>query len=183
MMDNIRSTANNPFIKILLAVIILSFVLTGVGGYLFSSGVNDAAEVNGYKISRAQLEQAYQQRRAQLQKDMGDNFASLASSDEGQKMIRQQALNVLINQALLDQFAQELGISAGDQQIRDAIFALPYFQTDGKFDNKKYVELLTANNIDADAFAEGIRQNLINQQLRYSIQGTDFALELSLIHI
>ncbi len=53
---------------------------------------------------------------------MGDNFASLASSDEGQKMIRQQALNVLINQALLDQFAQELGISAGDQQIRDAIF-------------------------------------------------------------
>lgn len=68
MMDNIRSTANNPFIKILLAVIILSFVLTGVGGYLFSSGVNDAAEVNGYKISRAQLEQAYQQRRAQLQK-------------------------------------------------------------------------------------------------------------------
>ncbi|MGE9716535.1 SurA N-terminal domain-containing protein, partial [Escherichia coli] len=80
------------------------------------------------------LEQAYQQRRAQLQKDMGDNFASLASSDEGQKMIRQQALNVLINQALLDQFAQELGISAGDQQIRDAIFALPYFQTDGKFD-------------------------------------------------
>ncbi|MFS3860473.1 peptidylprolyl isomerase [Proteus mirabilis] len=177
MMDNIRSTANNPFIKILLAVIILSFVLTGVGGYLFSSGVNDAAEVNGYKISRAQLEQAYQQRRAQLQKDMGDNFASLASSDEGQKMIRQQALNVLINQALLDQFAQELGISAGDQQIRDAIFALPYFQTDGKFDNKKYVELLTANNIDADAFAEGIRQNLINQQLRYSIQGTDFALE------
>ena len=85
MMDNIRSTANNPFIKILLAVIILSFVLTGVGGYLFSSGVNDAAEVNGYKISRAQLEQAYQQRRNTTTKDMGDNFASLASSDEGTK--------------------------------------------------------------------------------------------------
>lgn len=177
MMDNIRSTANNPFIKILLAVIILSFVLTGVGGYLFSSGVNDAAEVNGYKISRAQLEQTYQQRRTQLQQDMGENFAALASSEEGQKLIRQQALDLLINQALLDQFAQELGISAGDQQIRDAIFALPYFQTNGKFDNKKYVDLLTANRIDADAFAEGIRQNLISQQLRYSIQGTDFALE------
>lgn len=139
MMDNIRSTANNPFIKILLAVIILSFVLTGVGGYLFSSGVNDAAEVNGYKISRAQLEQAYQQRRAQLQKDMGDNFASLASSDEGQKMIRQQALNVLINQALLDQFAQELGISAGDQQIRDAI--LRYLIS------KLMVNLITKNTL------------------------------------
>ncbi|GLX63771.1 MULTISPECIES: peptidylprolyl isomerase [Proteus] len=177
MMDNIRSTANNPFIKILLAVIILSFVLTGVGGYLFSSGVNDAAEVNGYKISRSQLEQTYQQRRAQLQQDMGENFAALASSEEGQKLIRQQALDLLINQALLDQFAQNLGISAGDQQIRDAIFALPYFQTDGKFDNKKYVDLLKGNNIDADAFAEGIRQNLINQQLKFSIQGTDFALD------
>ncbi|MEQ4922768.1 peptidylprolyl isomerase [Proteus hauseri] len=176
MMDNIRSTANNPFIKVLLAVIILSFVLTGVGGYLFSSGVNDAAEVNGQKISRSQLEQTYQQRRAQLQQDMGENFAALASSEEGQKLIRQQSLDLLINQALLDQFAQELGISAGDQQIRDAIFALPYFQTDGKFDNKKYVDLLKSNNIDADAFAEGIRQNLVNQQLRYSIQGTDFAL-------
>lgn len=177
MMDNIRSTANNPFIKILLAVIILSFVLTGVGGYLFSSGVNDAAEVNGYKISRSQLEQTYQQRRAQLQQYMGENFAALASSEEGQKLIRQQALDLLINQALLDQFAQNLGISAGDQQIRDAIFALPYFQTDGKFDNKKYVDLLKGNNIDADAFAEGIRQNLINQQLKFSIQGTDFALD------
>lgn len=177
MMDNIRSTANNPFIKILLAVIILSFVLTGVGGYLFSSGVNDAAEVNGYKISRSQLEQTYQQRRAQLQQDMGENFAALASSEEGQKLIRQQALDLLINQALLDQFAQNLGISAGDQQIRDAIFALPYFQIDGKFDNKKYVDLLKGNNIDADAFAEGIRQNLINQQLKFSIQGTDFALD------
>lgn len=176
MMDNIRSTANNPFIKVLLAVIILSFVLTGVGGYLFSSGVNDAAEVNGQKISRSQLEQTYQQRRAQLQQDMGENFAALASSEEGQKLIRQQSLDLLINQALLDQFAQELGISAGDQQIRDAIFALPYFQTDGKFDNKKYVDLLKSNHIDADAFAEGIRQNLINQQLKYSIQGTDFAL-------
>ncbi|OAT25584.1 peptidylprolyl isomerase [Proteus myxofaciens] len=177
MMDNIRSTADNPIIKVVLAVIILSFVLTGVGGYLFSSGVNDAAEVNGYKISRSQLEQAYQQRRAQLQQDMGDNFAALAASDDGQKLIRQQALDMLINQALLNQFALNLGISAGDQQIRDAIFALPYFQTNGKFDNKKYVDLLTSNHIDADAFAENIRQNLINQQLQYSIQGTDFALE------
>ena len=92
-------------------------------------------------------------------------------------MIRQQALNVLINQALLDQFAQELGISAGDQPNQNAIFALPYFKLMVNLITK-YVELLTANNIDADAFAEGIRQNLINQQLRYSIQGTfDFALE------
>lgn len=177
MMDNIRSTANNPIIKIVLAVIILSFVLTGVGGYLFNTGVNDAAEVNGAKISRTQLEQAYQQRRSQLQQEMGENFAALASSEEGQKMIRQQALDMLINQALLDQFAQQLGLSAGDQQIREAIFALPYFQTSGKFDSKKYIEILRANNIDADAFAEGIRQNLINQQLSYSIQGTDFALK------
>ena len=82
MMDNIRSTANNPFIKILLAVIILSFVLTGVGGYLLVLVLMMPLKLTVIKISRAQLEQAYQQRRAQLQKDMGDNFASLASSDE-----------------------------------------------------------------------------------------------------
>lgn len=83
MMDNIRSTANNPFIKILLAVIILSFVLTGVGGYLLVLALMIFAEVNGYKISRSQLEQAYQQRRAQLQQDMGENFVILLHQKKG----------------------------------------------------------------------------------------------------
>lgn len=53
MMDNLRTKANSPFIKVLLAIIILSFVLTGVAGYMIGGSSNDAAKVNGQSISRS----------------------------------------------------------------------------------------------------------------------------------
>ena len=52
MMENLRTAANNPVIKIVFAIIILSFILTGVGGYLVS-GSNYAAKVNDTEISVA----------------------------------------------------------------------------------------------------------------------------------
>lgn len=42
MMDNLRAAANNVVLKIILALIMLSFILTGVGSYLIG-GSNDFA--------------------------------------------------------------------------------------------------------------------------------------------
>ncbi len=47
MMDNLRAASNHVVLKIILGLIILSFVLTGVGNYLIGGNNDYAAKVNG----------------------------------------------------------------------------------------------------------------------------------------
>ena len=62
MMDTIRTAANHIVVKIIFAIIILSFIFTGIGFFGFGGGNNarDAqqyiAKVDGEGISRAQFE-------------------------------------------------------------------------------------------------------------------------------
>ncbi|WP_036768545.1 peptidylprolyl isomerase [Photorhabdus australis] len=176
MMDNLRTAANSPVLKIVLALIILSFVLTGVGGYLTSGTGSYAAEVNGQTISRAQLEQAFQQERNMLQEQLGDKFSVLASNEQSMKQIRSQVLERLINNVLIDQYSRELGLSASDEQVKDAIRNISYFQINGKFDNNKYLDFLNRSNLSPDIVAEQTRQNLINQQLIMVFSGSEIVL-------
>lgn len=175
-MDNLRTKANSPFIKVLLAIIILSFVLTGVAGYMIGGSSNDAAKVNGQSISREQFQTAFSQERQSLQDSLGDKFSEIAGNEESMKFLRNQVLNNLINSTLMAEYANELNLSASDQQVKDAIFEMPVFQTNGKFDGDKYRQILAANNYSADNLAEQVRANLILSQLSDSFIKTDFAL-------
>ncbi len=44
------------------------------------------------------------------------------------KTLRQQVLNRLIDEALLDQYARELKLGISDEQVKQAIFATPAFR-------------------------------------------------------
>jgi len=176
MMDNLRAASNNVVLKIILALIILSFILTGVGNYLVGGSGDYAAKVNGQEIGRAQLEQAVQNQRSRLQQQLGDQFSALAGSDGYMQQLRQESLNNLIDVTLLDQYSKKLGIAVSDQQIKDAIFATPQFQTDGRFDNAKYLQSIQSMGYSADNFAQLMKQQLISQQLEQAYGQTDFIL-------
>ncbi|KQN68595.1 molecular chaperone [Serratia sp. Leaf51] len=176
MMDNLRAASNNVVLKIILALIILSFILTGVGNYLVGGSGDYAAKVNGQEIGRAQLEQAVQNQRSRLQQQLGDQFSALAGSDGYMQQLRQESLNNLIDVTLLDQYSKKLGIAVSDQQIKDAIFATPQFQTNGRFDNAKYLQSIQSMGYSADNFAQLMKQQLISQQLEQAYGQTDFIL-------
>ena len=176
MMDNLRAASNNVVLKIILALIILSFILTGVGNYLVGGSGDYAAKVNGQEIGRAQLEQAVQNQRSRLQQQLGDQFSALAGSDGYMQQLRQESLNNLIDVTLLDQYSKKLGIAVSDQQIKDAIFATPQFQTNGRFDNTKYLQSIQSMGYSADNFAQLMKQQLISQQLEQAYGQTDFIL-------
>jgi peptidyl-prolyl cis-trans isomerase D len=176
MMDNLRAASNHVALKVILAIIILSFILTGVGNYLIGGSDGYAAKVNGQEIGRAQLEQAVQNERARLQQQMGENFSALAGSEGYMQQIRQQVLNQLIDVALLDQYARKLGISISDEQVKQAIFKTPAFQTNNQFDNEKYLNSVRANGYTPDAYAQLLRRQMISQQLNQAFAGSDFVL-------
>ncbi|WP_159564882.1 peptidylprolyl isomerase [Budvicia diplopodorum] len=176
MMDNLRAAANHVVLKVILAMIIVSFVLTGVSGYLSGGSQQYAAEVNGQEIGRANFEQALAGERSRLQQQLGDQFSQLASNEGYMKQMRQQVLNRMINDVLLDQYAAKIGLAIGDDQVRLAIQSSPEFQTNGKFDNDKYLKLLNQFQYQPPQYAELMRKQLLTQQLLEGYSGTNFAL-------
>jgi peptidyl-prolyl cis-trans isomerase D len=177
MMDNLRAASNHVVLKIILGLIILSFVLTGVGNYLIGGNNDYAAKVNGQEISRAQLEQAFNSERSRQQQMLGDQFSQLASNDGYMQQIRQQALSQLVDQALLASYIKDLHLSISDDQVKQAIFNQQAFQTNGKFDNAKYLGMIGSMGFSADQYAEALRKQLSNQQLINAVANTDFMLK------
>ena len=176
MMDNLRTAANSLVLKIIFGIIIVSFILTGVSGYLIGGNDNYAAKVNDQEIGRQQFENAVASERNQRQQQMGDQFSELAANENYIRNMRQQVLSSLIDEALLDQYARELGLGISDDQVKQAIFSTQAFQSNGQFDNARYNSLVNRMGMSADQYAQALRNQLVTQQLVNAVVGTDFML-------
>ena len=177
MMDSLRTAANSLVLKIIFGIIILSFILTGVSGYLIGGSANYAAQVNGQEISRGQFENAFAGERNRMQQQLGEQFSELAANEGYMKTLRQQTLNRLIDEALMDQYARDLGLGISDDQVKKVIFSTAAFQTDGKFDNNRYNAIISQMGMSADQYAQALRNQLTTQQLINAVVGTDFMLK------
>ncbi|MDC0611841.1 peptidylprolyl isomerase, partial [Vibrio sp.] len=177
MMDRLREGASSLAIKIILGIIILSFVFAGVSSYLVGGGSNAAAEVDGVKISRAEFEQAYQNERNRMQSQLGDYFSNLLADPNYVASLRRSVLDRMINDVLVEQHAKSLGLRVSDAQVSQAILDIPQFQTDGKFDQELYKNALTRAGFSADSFASYMRKDLLKQQLLGAIQASEFTLK------
>lgn len=177
MMDSLRTAANSLVLKIIFGIIIVSFILTGVSGYLIGGGNNYAAKVNDQEISRGQFENAFNSERNRMQQQLGDQYSELAANEGYMKTLRQRTLNRLIDEALLDQYARELKLGISDEQVKQAIFSTPAFQVDGKFDNNRYNAIVNQMGMTADQYAQALRNQLTTQQLISGVAGTDFMLK------
>ncbi len=132
--------------------------------------------MNGREIGRGQFENAVASERNRMQQQLGDQFSELAANENYMKTMRQQVLNRLIDESLLDQYARELGLSISDEQVKQAIFQTQAFQTNGKFDNQRFSGIVAQMGMTTDQYAQALRNQLTTQQLINAIAGTDFML-------
>lgn len=174
--DKLREGAQGTTSKIILGAIILSFALAGVGSYVTQPAKQVAAVVNDEEIPAQALENAYRNERDRLQSQLGEQFSQLLADPTYVAQIRRSVLEQMIEQSLIDQKIAELGLRASDEQVRQAIRALPEFQTDGKFDNDRYLQLLGRNNLTPEQLRDSIRQDLNRQMLLNAIVGSAFSL-------
>ncbi|WP_325892056.1 peptidylprolyl isomerase [Grimontia sp. NTOU-MAR1] len=178
MMERLREGVNSIAVKIILGLIIFSFVFAGVGGYLAGGTVVPAATVGDQEISRNQFEQAYQNERAQMQAQAGDFFSTLLGDPNYLAQFRRNVLDRMVNQALLDQEAKDLGLRVSDAQIKQSIRDMPAFRgATGLFDNDLYLAALRRNGLTPDQFAEYVRQDLVREQFVNALISSEFALE------
>jgi peptidyl-prolyl cis-trans isomerase D len=177
MMDRLREGVNSIAVKIILGLIILSFIFAGVGSYLVSGGNNAAAKVGSIEIDRGQFEQAYQNERNRMQSQMGDYFANLLADPAYVASFRKSVLDRMINDVLIEQHANSLGLRISDEQVRKLILDMPQFQSEGKFDQEIYQAALRRAGFNAESFAEYLRRDLLRSQLTSALQGSEFTLQ------
>ncbi|OLQ76143.1 peptidylprolyl isomerase [Photobacterium proteolyticum] len=176
MMERMREGASSIWVKIILGLIILSFVFAGVGSYLAGGSEQAAAKIDDREISQREFEQAYQNERNRMQSQLGEYFTTLMGDPAYVQQFRRSVLDRMVNDVLVEQRAKELGLRISDEQIRSSIVSMPEFQRDGKFDNEVYNTLLRRSGFTPEMFAESMRTDMLRQQLLTAIQGSDFAL-------
>jgi len=176
MLERIREGSQGPWAMVIIALIVLSFVFAGVGSYLTSSGSASVATVNGEEISAQELERAYQNQRAQMESQFGENIAQLFSSEQYLSDFRRNVLDRLIAEKLIQQQAQNMGLRVSDDQIRETIVQMPEFQFAGQFDNDRFQAILRQNGFQVADFRDYLRIQMTQNQLAAALNNSEFAL-------
>jgi peptidyl-prolyl cis-trans isomerase D len=139
MLQAIRDKAMGLLGWIVIGLIIITFALFGLGSYLQDKSQVFVAKVNDVEISPRELQLAYQQQRARMERMLGDAYSPALIDDQ---MLKQTALNGLIQRQLLLQAAQKDGMLVSDQLLVAQIHAVPAFREDGSFSEEKYQRLI-----------------------------------------
>ena len=175
MLENIRENSQGTIAKVILGLVILTFAVAGIGSYTNSVDTS-VAEVNGEKISLQTFEQAYQAQRRRMQQQFGEMFDTLAANPEYMANLRNSVLENLINEKLLDQNANELGIRVSDARLKEIIRKMPEFQVDGKFDNNRYLAIIQQSGFfQSSDFRDYLRTEMIRRQLTQALVATEFS--------
>jgi len=176
MLEKMREGASGIFAKVVLGLVILSFVFAGVGSYINSGTDNPAVVVNGEEISDLAVERAYQNERSRMEAQLGDFFSQLASNPEYLSNFRKQIVDRLVSEKLLDQFSADAGIRVSDEELKQAIIEMPTFQLGGRFDNERFQQILRQAGMQPHEFRDVMRGDLTRRQISDAILTSAFTL-------
>lgn len=157
MLDLMRKHAKNWLMKTILGIIIIVFIF-----YFGSMGgrerANRIAMIDGKPIVYADFQREYQNLVEMYRQRFGQGL-----TDEMLKSLnlKQQALDNLINQAVVMKKAEALNVKVTDEDVKTRILTYPGFQRNGAFDQRIYEQTLRANKMTPEEFEEMQRKMLI----------------------
>lgn len=174
MLQAMRDKVTGILGWIVIGLIIITFALFGLGSYLQDKSRVYAARVNDVEITPRDLQNAYQQQRAQLEQQMGESFDP-AAIDERQ--LRKTALDTLVQQQLILQQAEAEGFMVSDQYLAGFIHALPSLQEEGVFSKDLYQRLLYQKGMTPAEFEADVRRRLLSTQYLQGLTETAFVTD------
>ncbi|MDE0031118.1 MAG: SurA N-terminal domain-containing protein [Deltaproteobacteria bacterium] len=163
MLDVLRKRKRSWLVLLLLGVGVLAFVMVGVGPQGGQQQVVTIAQVNGDEITYTELEIHYY-RMLQTYRQLAGG--RLSPADIEALNLRGQLLEELIQQRLLLQAADDLGLKVTDGELADGIARHPAFQAGGRFDRNAYRLALRGQGMTPAEFEAQQREALAIQKLR-----------------
>jgi peptidyl-prolyl cis-trans isomerase D len=166
MLTKIREKSQGTLAWVILTLICVPFALWGINNYLDGSGEAPVASVGDKDFYQRDVNKAYEQYSQNLQ---GMNVDELA--------LKAQALQKLIKDEVLLQYVHAEGLVVTDNEARNFIKSLPYFQVDGKFSDKQYKSLLGSQRISSAEFVSRIKNALTMEQFQHSVVDSSLATQ------
>ena len=174
MLNELRSGAGNFAAKLLLAFLVLSFAIWGIGDMVRHPGGNQwVAKIGSQSISVENFQRAYQREVDNVRRSLGDNFSPEMVKNLN---VRQRVLQRLINRNLLKQESDALGLIPGDADIVRRIRSNPQFQdSKGNFDKSIFEANLRNSGLTEQGYVDQMRQELATTLIVESITGAAVA--------
>ncbi|MCX7771266.1 MAG: SurA N-terminal domain-containing protein [Proteobacteria bacterium] len=161
MLNFLRKRATSWFIKAAFFLIIVVFIFWGVGT-VREKEQTIIGEVNGKKISIVEFQNATNLVAENYRAILGDKFDYKLFSEQ----IKKTAWDMLVDQAVLMQVAEELKIQVSPQEVIEEIQKNDAFKENGVFKREKYVEVLRYNKIMPSQFESQIEKSLLLKKVR-----------------
>ena len=176
MLQIIRNRVKGWLAFVIVGLLIIPFAFWGIN-YYFDQGVAlSAASVNGEKISLPDYQRSYQSIRQQWQSMTDGNF-----QDGMEDLLKQQAMNKVVQRELLQQVGKSLGLRVGNAKVREVIDGIQYFQGLDGFDQRLYESALSQSGFTPSSFESQVRQDVMVEQLQSAVAGAAFITEAEVL--
>jgi peptidyl-prolyl cis-trans isomerase D len=169
MLGSIRNAAQGvvgkAIMTVVMGLIIVSFVIWGVGDMLRGFTTSTVASVGGAKISAQEYKIAYDRAIQQYQRRYRRPFTNEEARQIG---LDRSILQQLLSEAAIDDEARRLGLDISDDALRAVITSNPNFRDkSGAFDPSLFASALQNMDMNERGFVSELR----NQALRQFIVG------------
>lgn len=156
LLESMRSGTDSTWMQVVLAAIVVSFVFWGVGGQGDKTAA--VATVNGVPIMDTDYLRRLRLSEARLNR---------ALSEAEEASLRQTVKQQMIEEEVLQQEAEVLGLVVSDTEVARAIFDDPAFQDDdGAFSERLYRNRLKRMGRSRADYEEGLRDDILRFKLR-----------------
>ncbi len=169
MFDFVRSHTR-LFQGILVLLIFPSFVFFGVQGYSsFSEGAGaKVATVDGRDITQAEWDNAQQRNIDRLRQQMPGVDVKMFDSPE----VRRDTLDGIVRERVLLAAAENMHLGVSDERLQRVFATDPQFAALRNPDGSVNRDLLVAQGMSSEVFAQSLRQDLAMRQVLTGIGGT-----------
>ena len=171
MLESMRKASQGAIGKLVMTVvmglIIISFVVWGVGDMLRGFTSSTVAKVGATKISAQQYQNELQSELYRLQRQLRQALTPAQARAFG---LDAQVLDRLVDQAAIDERARALGLAMSDNAIAEAVRSDPRLKgVNGEFDRNKFESYLRDAGLSESGFIAQQRDVYLRQQIQYSL--------------
>jgi peptidyl-prolyl cis-trans isomerase D len=172
MFDFVR-THSRLALGVMVLLIFPSFVFFGIQGYSsFTDGTNlTVAKVDGQTITRGEWDLAHQRNIERLRRQQPTLDARLLETPE----MRRQTLDGLVRERVLLAAANEMHLVPDDNRLQRLFVTDPQFASLRNPDGSVNRELLAAQGMSSELFAQQLRQEFGMQQVLGAVGQSSFA--------
>jgi peptidyl-prolyl cis-trans isomerase D len=169
MLQALRNKIHGWPAAVVLGVSVFAVAFFGIESYFVSRVDTFVAKVDDHEISQ----QDWQSRMTELRQQIAATPNSpYTVADLEKPELKQQILDGMINQVLLQKANTDLGLAVSDMAVRDTIGTDQGFQVDGRFDPGTYRAVLASQGMTPAMYEAKVRTGLATQMLPEAISAT-----------